>query len=279
MKFGDYRVEVVPDCEFRLDGGAMFGVVPRNLWSKYCPPDDQNRIRMNMNCLFVEAGRERVLIETGIGDKWSEKHRAIYGIDRRRSLAESVQAAAGVAAEEITIVVNTHLHFDHAGGNTILDESGKAVPQFPNARHFISEAEYEHAESPTDRDKASYFPDNWRPLKDSGQLELKAAKYEVIPGLTMETYPGHNRSMQCWRLEQTGQTMFGFADLVPTRAHVPFAWVMGYDLYPVETVEAKKKLLPQAAREGWTCLFYHDADEPLARIVDEEGKFRAAAIS
>ena len=277
--FGDYRVEVVPDCEFRLDGGAMFGVVPRNLWSKYCPPDDQNRIRMNMNCVFIEAGAERVLIETGIGDKWSEKHRAIYGIDRKRSLSESVQTIAGVTPEEITIVVNTHLHFDHAGGNTTLNEAGKAGPQFPNARYFISEAEYEHAESPSDRDKASYFPENWRPLKESGQLELKPAKYEVVLGLTMETYPGHNRSMQCWRLDRDGQTLFGFADLVPTHAHVPFAWVMGYDLYPVETVEAKKKLLPQAAREGWMCLFYHDPDEPLARIVEEEGRYRAVPIS
>jgi len=234
---------------------------------------------MSMNCAFIEAGNERVLIETGIGDKWSEKHRAMYGIDRRRSLAESVQDVAGAAPEEVTIVVNTHLHFDHAGGNTKLDESGKAVPQFPNARYFISQAEYEHAESPTDRDKASYFPENWRPLKESGQLELKPASYEVVPGLTMETYPGHNRSMQCWRLQQNGRTLFGFADLVPMRAHVPFAWVMGYDLYPVETVEAKKKLLPQAAREGWTCLFYHDPEQPLARIVEQDGKFGADPVS
>lgn len=279
MNFGDYRVEIVPDCEFRLDGGAMFGVVPRNLWSRSCPPDDQNRIRMSMNCVLIEAGTERILIETGIGDKWSEKHRAMYGIDRRRSLGESLQALAGVTPEEVTIVINTHLHFDHAGGNTVVDESGDIRPQFPNARHLISQAEYEHGESPGDRDKASYFPENWRPLKDSGQLELKPAEYEVVPGLTMETYPGHNRSMQCWRLQRNGQTLFGFADLVPMRAHVPFAWVMGYDLYPVETVEAKKKLLPQAAREGWACLFYHDPEQPLARIVFEDEKLKAVPVN
>ena len=279
MKFGDYRVEVVPDCEFRLDGGAMFGVVPRNLWSKLCPPDEQNRIRMNMNCVFVDTGRERVLIETGIGDKWSDKHRVMYGIDRKRSLGESVKAITGIAPEDVTIVVNTHLHFDHAGGNTVRDGSGTDRPQFPNARYFISQAEYEHAESPSDRDKASYFAENWRPLKDSGQLELKADTYEVVPGLTMETQPGHNRSMQCWRLQTNGQTLFGFADLVPMRAHVPFAWVMGYDLYPVETVEAKKRLLPQAARENWTCLFYHDPEQPLARIVEEDRKFTARPVS
>lgn len=278
MLFGDYRVEIIPDCEFRLDGGAMFGVVPRNLWSKVAPPDDQNRIRMNMNCLFIEAGNERILIDTGIGDKWSEKHRAMYGIDRRRSLHESLQAIAGVSSDDITIVINTHLHFDHAGGNTRMDESAKAVPAFPNARYFISRAEYEHAEAPTDRDRASYFADNWRPLKETGQLELKDSEYEVVPGLRMETHSGHNRSMQCPRLERDGQTLFGFADLVPTRAHVPFAWVMGYDLYPVETVEAKKKLLPQAARENWTCLFYHDPEQALGRVVEQDGKFRVTTI-
>ena len=277
MRFGDYRVEVIPDCEFRLDGGAMFGVVPRNLWSKACPPDDQNRIRMNMNCLFIEAGTERILIDTGIGDKWSEKHRTMYGIDRQRPLDESLQAVAGVGAEDISIVINTHLHFDHAGGNTRMDDSGQAVPSFPNARYFVSEAEYEHAEAPSERDRASYLPENWRPLRESGQLELKKSEYDVVPGLRMETHAGHNRSMQCARLERDGKTLFGFADLVPMRAHVPFAWIMGFDLYPVETLEAKKKLLPQAAREDWTCLFYHDPDQALAHIDERDGRLVAVS--
>ena len=233
---------------------------------------------MNMNCVFVEGGGERILIETGIGEKWSDKHRSMYGIDRQRSFDKSLRAIAGVASAEITIVINTHLHFDHAGGNTILDESEKAVPAFPKARYFISRAEYEHAEMPSERDRASYFADNWRPIRESGQLELKDADYEVVPGLRLETYPGHNRSMQCWRLDRGGRTLFGFADLVPTRAHVPLAWVMGYDLYPVETVEAKKKLLPQAARENWTCLFYHDPDEPLSRVIEEDGKLSTVRL-
>jgi glyoxylase-like metal-dependent hydrolase (beta-lactamase superfamily II) len=278
MLFGDYRVEIIPDCEFRLDGGAMFGVVPRNLWSRVCPPDDQNRIRMNMNCLFIEGAGERILIDTGIGEKWSDKHRAMYGIDRVRSFDESLNAIAGVRSADITIVINTHLHFDHAGGNTLTNQRGLAVPAFPNARYFVSRAEYEHAESPNERDRASYFPDNWRPTKESGQLELKKDSYEVVPGLTMETYAGHNRSMQCPRLETNGKILFGFADLIPTRTHVPYAWVMGYDLYPLETVEAKKKLIPQAAREHWTCLFYHDAGQALGTIVEENGKLRAEPI-
>jgi glyoxylase-like metal-dependent hydrolase (beta-lactamase superfamily II) len=272
MQFGDYRVEIVPDTEFRLDGGAMFGVVPRNLWSKVCPPDEQNRVRLNMNCLFIDTGSDRILIETGMGDKWTTRQTAIYGIERKRSLGESLRELAGCAPEDITIVINTHLHFDHAGGNTRLDADGRAVASFPNARYLVSRAEYEHAEGPTERDRASYLLANWRPLQESGQLELKDGDYDVAPGLRMETHAGHNRSMQCARLQSGGQTLFGFADLVPTRAHVQFAWIMGYDLYPVETLEAKKKLLPQAAREGWLCLLYHDPDAPLCRIGMDAGK-------
>ena len=278
MELGDYRVEIVPDTEFRLDGGAMFGVVPRNLWSRVCPPDEQSRIRMNLNCLFIEAGKERILIETGIGDKWSEKHAAMYGITRKRSFGESLKAITGVGLEEITIVADTHLHFDHAGGNTKLDEHGQVVPTFPNARYFVSRAEFEHAEAPTERDRASYLPENWRPLQESGQLELKDTEYEVVPGLRMETHAGHNRSMQCWRLDRGGRTLFGFADLVPMRAHVSFPWIMGYDLFPVETQEAKKRLLPQAVREGWLCLFYHDPDEPLGRIIEDGGQLRPVTL-
>lgn len=278
MLFGDYRVEVVPDTEFRLDGGAMFGVVPRALWSKVCPPDEENRVRLNMNCLFIETGAERILIETGAGDKWSSRHEAMYGITRERSLSESLRAITGISAEEISIVVNTHLHFDHAGGNTTRDEAGQIVPTFPNARYFVSRGEYEHAENPHERDRASYLPENWRAIEESGQLELKEADYEVVPGLRMETVAGHSRTMQCARLTSGDKTLFSFADLVPTRAHVPFAWIMGYDLFPVETLEAKKHLLPQAAREDWLCLFYHDPEMPLCRVVEEDGKLRAVGF-
>src|ERR1051325_931961 len=278
MQFGEFRVEVVPDTEFRLDGGAMFGVVPRVLWSKVCPPDEQNRIRMNMNCVFVAAGRERILIETGIGEKWSPKHQEMYGITRQQSLTCSLREIAGVTAEEITIVINTHLHFDHAGGNTLSDGEGKAKATFPNARYLVSKAELAHAENPTERDRATYFAENWQTLIQSGQLEARDSDYEVVPGLQMETHVGHNRSMQCWRLPSDGETMFGFADLVPMKAHVSYPWIMGYDLFPVETLAAKKKLLPQAAREGWTCVFYHDPDEPMCRLVEEQGKLRPVNI-
>lgn len=253
----------------------MFGVVPRNLWSRVCPPDDQNRIRINLNCVFIDTGEERILIETGIGDKWSPKHSEMYGIDRKRPLGESLRSITGCAPEDITIVINTHLHFDHAGGNTMRNTAGEAVPSFPNARYLISRAEFEHAENPTERDRASYLAENWQSLKESGQLELKAADYEVVPGLRMETHAGHNRTMQCWRLDRGGHTLFGFADLVPMRAHIQLPWIMGYDLFPLETLEAKKKLLPQAAREGWMCVFYHDPDVPMCKLLEENGKIRA----
>jgi glyoxylase-like metal-dependent hydrolase (beta-lactamase superfamily II) len=254
----------------------MFGVVPRSLWSKVCPPDELNRIGLNMNCLFVESSGEHILIDTGIGDKWTEKLATIYGITRERSLSESLREVAGIAPEEITIVVNTHLHFDHAGGNTSIDpETGSVVPTFPNARYFVSRAEHEHATAPHERDRASYMPENWQVLEESGQLELKEADYEVVPGLKMETVAGHSLTMQCVRLESGGRTLYSFADLVPMRAHVALPWIMSYDLYPTQTLEAKRRLLPQAAREGWLCLFYHDTDAPLCRLTEKDGKLHA----
>src|SRR5437868_5541722 len=196
MFLGDYRIEFVPDTEFRLDGGAMFGVVPRALWARVAVPDALNRVRLNANCLFVEAGRERILIETGIGDKWTERQAAMYGVERTRTLAASVEAITGYRADEINIVVNTHLHFDHAGGNTTRAADGRVVPTFPNARYLVSRAEFEHANAPHERDRASYLAENWQPLVERRQLEPQAPDYEVVPGLSMETIAGHSRTMQ-----------------------------------------------------------------------------------
>jgi glyoxylase-like metal-dependent hydrolase (beta-lactamase superfamily II) len=288
MQFGDYRVEIIPDTEFRLDGGAMFGVVPRVVWERVCPPDEKNRVRLNMNCVFIDTGKERILIETGIGEKWSAKEIEMYGIFRERPLAETLLERTGCLLEDVTIVVNTHLHFDHAGGNTVTssppvlggvdaasaDEvvTSQTRPQFPNARYLVSKSEYEHAENPHERDRASYLPENWRPLQESGQLELMPDDYEVVPGLKMQTVRGHSESMQTWRLDRGGKTIYGFADLIPTRHHLPPAWLMGYDLYPVETLEFKKQILPQVLAENWLCLFYHDPDCPLGRLIEIDGK-------
>jgi glyoxylase-like metal-dependent hydrolase (beta-lactamase superfamily II) len=263
MNFGDYRVEIIPDTEFRLDGGAMFGVVPRVLWERVCPPDEQNRIKQQMNCVFIDTGKDKILIETGIGEKWSDKETAMYGINRERPFAESLSQIAGCRPDDITIVINTHLHFDHAGGNTIGTQAAGLRPQFKNARYFVSRRELEHAESPHERDRASYLPENWRPMIDTGQLEPMRDEYEPIAGLKLQTIRGHSETMQTWRLDRGSETMYGFADLIPTRHHVPLPWIMGYDLYPTETLAFKKAVLPQAVEEGWLCLFYHDFEHPM----------------
>ena len=280
----------------------MFGVVPRVLWERVCPPDELNRVRLNMNCVFIETPSEKILIETGIGEKWSEKETAMYGIFRERSFAETLYDKAGVRPEEITIVVNTHLHFDHAGGNTSISDFGSRIadfdpltgqrekvtanphsalpiPQFRNARYYVSKSELAAAQSPHERDRASYLLANWQPLIESGQLELKPDSYDVVDGLRMETITGHSKTMQTWRLDRGCQTVYGFADLIPTRHHLSPAWIMGYDLYPTETLEFKKRILPDAVAENWLCLFYHDLEWPLCRLTSENGKIRAEAVS
>jgi glyoxylase-like metal-dependent hydrolase (beta-lactamase superfamily II) len=279
MMLGDYRIEIIPDTEFRLDGGAMFGVVPRVLWERAAPPDELNRIRMNMNCLFIETpAGEKILIETGIGEKWTEKQTRTFGIFRRAPFAETLYEKTGYRPEDITIVVNTHLHFDHAGGNTISNHKGIAVPQFPNARYFASKSEFEHAENPSERDRASYLPENWRPVFEAGQLELMPDECEIVEGLSVQQIRGHSATMQTVCLRRGGETLYGFADLIPTRAHLPFPWIMGYDLFPLETLEAKKRLIPRAVRENWICLFYHDFTAPLCRLRERDGKFQAVAV-
>jgi glyoxylase-like metal-dependent hydrolase (beta-lactamase superfamily II) len=292
MQFGDYRVEIIPDTEFRLDGGAMFGVVPRVVWERVAPPDKKNRIRMNMNCVFIDTGREKVLVETGIGEKWTPKQIEMYGIFREKPLAQTLFEKTGCRPEDISIVINTHLHFDHAGGNTICDlrfqisdsEENKdlrtpiPVPQFPNARYLVSAFELAHAQDPHERDRASYLPENWRPLQETGQLEPMPDDYEPVPGLKLETVRGHSETMQTWRLDRSGKTFYGFADLIPTRHHIPLPWIMGYDLYPTETLEFKKQILPRAVDENWICLFYHDLESPMCQLSENEGKIAALSI-
>jgi glyoxylase-like metal-dependent hydrolase (beta-lactamase superfamily II) len=275
MISNEYRIEIVSDTEFRLDGGAMFGVVPRVLWEKVSPPDAQNRIRMASDCLFVETESEKIVIETGMGEKWTDKLAAIYGIKREKTFAESLFERTGYRPADISIIVNTHLHFDHCGGNTIKNESGEIVAQFPNARYFVSENEFKHAENPYERDRASYISDNWEALKKSGQLELKPSIYEVAEGITMTEMRGHNGSMQTVKIESNGETLYSFSDLIPTTHHIPLPWIMGYDLFPLETLENKKKLLTQVIEENWLCWFYHDADAPLCRLAEIDGKLKA----
>lgn len=286
MILGDYRVEIIPDCEFKLDGGAMFGVVPRVLWERVCPPDESNRIKLTCNCLFIDTGNEKVLIETGMGEKWSAKETVIYSISRGRSFAESLFEISGCKPEDITIVINTHLHFDHAGGNTVSVPPAVAggstqtafKPQFPNAKYFISQSEFNAAGNPHERDRASYLSENWLPLIGGNQLQLMPDRYEPVEGLTVEQVRGHSETMQTVKLIRGSETLYGFYDMIPTRHHLPLPWIMSYDLYPTKTLEYKKKILPQALSENWICLFYHDPEMPLCRLADLNGKITACPL-
>jgi glyoxylase-like metal-dependent hydrolase (beta-lactamase superfamily II) len=276
MELGDLHLTLVNDGEFRLDGGAMFGVVPRVLWEKEKPPDERNRIRMGTNCLLVARGDDLLLIDTGIGDKHTPKFVDSYGLEPGAVRLPEAIVQAGYEIEDVTHVVLSHLHFDHCGWNT-REQGGRLVPTFPHARYWLQRGEVEHGRAPNERDRASYFPVNWEPLFEAGVAELFDEEAEVIPGVKAVRAPGHNADM-CIVLLDGGAGRKGvfWADLVPTAAHVPYPWIMSYDLYPLTTLENKKIWLPRAAAEGWLCVFEHDPETPVGHIVEEKpGRFRA----
>ena len=277
MKFGELEVFVLSDGRFRLDGGAMFGIVPKTLWQRQLAPDDRNRVTLGLNCLLIRAAGKTIVVETGTGEKFSAKWQDVYGIDHRETLLGTL-GERGVAPNDVDIVINTHLHFDHCGGGTRLDATGKPVPTFSRARYYVQRGEYEHACHPTERDRASYLPENLSALAASNQWALLDADTEIVPGVSVVRVPGHTRDMQCVRLMSAGRTAFFFADLVPTRAHLPLVWIMGYDLYPMETLEQKRRWLAEAVKNEWLCFFPHDADVPAAYLREREGKVVAEAV-
>lgn len=273
MRFGTLELDIVRSSGFRLDGGAMFGVVPKVLWEKKFPADERNRIRLATNCLLVRGNGFTALVESGLGEKWDEKFRDIYAIDGSRTIAGGL-AQLGVRPEDVDALVLSHLHFDHAGGATRL-EDGRAVPAFPNAILYIQAEELSHARAPNERDRASYRREDWEPCADAGRIETVSGEVEVRPGLTVVPVRGHNTGMQAIRIDSDEQTAFYFADALPTTAHVPIPWIMGYDLYPVDLIENKKRLLERAVAEKWLCVFEHDPGVPWGSIVeDEHGKRR-----
>jgi glyoxylase-like metal-dependent hydrolase (beta-lactamase superfamily II) len=268
LKLGNLEFHVLLDGHVCLDGGAMFGVIPKVMWEKKIPADARNRIQLAMNCLLIHAGGKNILVETGAGGKMSPKLRDIYGLegpfvnDRLRDL--------GLDRTEIDIVINTHLHFDHCGGNTRV-EKDKVVASYPNAKYVVQRGEFEHAKNPNERDGASYFGENYVPIEAAGKLALLEADRAIAPGVELIRVPGHTANMQCVKLTGGGKTAFFFADLVPTAAHLPLPWIMGYDLYPMTTLENKKKWIPEAIQEGWIALFGHDAKTPAGHVRDRDG--------
>jgi glyoxylase-like metal-dependent hydrolase (beta-lactamase superfamily II) len=268
MHLGEIEVRHILGGNFYLDGGAMFGVVPKPLWEKKSPPDSRNRIRLAANSLLVRAGNKNILIETGNGTKWPAKLRDIYGIEEGDPLVDNL-AAAGVRTDQIELVINTHLHFDHAGGNTkILD--GKAVSTFSNARYIVQATELVHAANPTERDRASYFDENFLPMQESGQWHAISGDTEILPGISTVLIPGHNADLQGIKLTGGGKTIFFVADLIPTRHHIPLPWIMAYDLYPLQTLESKRKWMQTIIQDGWIVVFGHDPDIPAATLHERD---------
>jgi len=269
MILGPYAVSLIESGDFKLDGGAMFGVVPKPLWSRVCPADELNRIDMTMHCLLIETANRKILVDTGCGDKDTARFREIYAIDTsEHSLVASLKGH-GVKPDEITDVIFTHLHFDHCGGSTRVLE-GVTVPVFPKAKHYLQKRHWEHALKPTDRDRASFLPSNYMPVYDSGLLEFVDGDTELFPGIKLITVDGHTPAMQMVNITVDEKTIWFAADLLPMSAHVPLPYIMGYDLFPLTTLEEKRTYLKQAAVEQWITVFEHDPAVPASHLILHE---------
>ncbi len=270
----DLTVHAVHAGRVWLDGGAMFGVVPKPLWSREIEDDERNRIPLATRCLLVEAGGRRMLVDSGVGTKEDEKFEEIYGVESSPpegsgadSRLEASLAEVGVGREDVDLVLSTHLHFDHAGGNTARGEDGGVRPAFPNATYLIRRGEWDFAHRDNERIQASYLAHNFEPLRRAGVVEFLEGDEEVLPGVRTVRTPGHTPHHQSVVLEGGGETLCYLADLVPTTAHLPLPWIMGYDVEPLVTLESKRELLTRAGEEGWTLIFEHDPEVAAGRAV------------
>ncbi len=259
MKIGPYTIDPVETGRFALDGGAMFGVVPKPLWSRTNPSDDRNRITLAARALLLRDGRRTILVDNGNGSKFNDKLRDIYRLDTTGSELRSSLASLGVTPEAVTDVILTHLHFDHAGGSTLL-VNGKAVPAFPNAKYYVQQEHWMQAMNPTPKDRASFFPDDFLPLKEAGVLEFTDGEGELFPGVSVLVMNGHTAAQQLPLISDGTTTLLFCCDLFPTTAHLPLPYVMAYDLRPLTTLSEKETVLERAAAEKWVLFFEHDPD-------------------
>jgi glyoxylase-like metal-dependent hydrolase (beta-lactamase superfamily II) len=312
LTLGDFELNIFSDGTYSLDGGAFFGVIPKIMWSRKAAADEKNYVPAGLNSLLIRTGKQNVLVETGMGNKLSERMVKFYG--QPAQLLTSL-AAGGIGPEDIDIVINTHLHFDHCGWNTVRDRDGKIVPTFPHAKYYAPEGEWQYARKPSERDSISYIPDNYDPLVQSGQMTLLKGGEEIVPGISVKTFPGHTAHMQAVivdgrpgkgrasavphgagieraRLpavpsaahEENGALAPAIAcyisDLIPTTAHIDIAWGMAFDLYPLQTIESKKQYYAKAIPEKWLTVFTHDPNTPWAYVeTDEAGKMLARGLS
>jgi glyoxylase-like metal-dependent hydrolase (beta-lactamase superfamily II) len=268
LTLGDYELTAISDGVYPLDGGAFFGVVPKVLWAKKVRVDEKNLVPAGLNSVVVRTGRHTVLIETGIGNKLPEKMAKLYG--QPAQLLDNL-AVAGITPEDIDIVINTHLHFDHCGWNTVR-QGERVAATFPNAKYYVQEGEWKHAHE-NQRDAVSYLRENYDPLVESGQMKLLHGDQEIVPGVSVKVFPGHTRDMQAVIIRSGGQTACYISDLIPTNAHIELNWVMAFDLYPLETIESRKRYYTEAIPEKWLTMFTHDPNMPWTYVEkDEKGK-------
>jgi len=266
MNLGGYKIDIIHAGFLRLDGGAMFGIVPKNLWQRHIPPDEQNRIPLAMRCLLLRGHDRTILIDNGLGDKYDAKFADIFGVDQESHNLHRSLEEVGVAAEDITDVILTHLHFDHAGGSTARNAEGGLVLAFPNATHHIQRTHWMWArESP--REQASFLAENIEPLEASGQLNFLDGTEAPFPGIRMVVVDGHTRGQQLPLISGEDGSLLYAADLLPTSAHVPLLWIMAYDVAPLDTLREKKRVLDEAVGGDWTVFFEHDPKVVTGRIV------------
>src|SRR6266550_2861525 len=278
---GDFELTVVSDGTYFLDAGAFFGVVPKTMWSKKVTPDEQNRLDAGLNSLLVRTGKKNILIETGIGNKLPDRLVQIF--KQPAQLLDNLHAA-GVAPEDIDIVINTHLHFDHCGWNTV-QRGDRVVATFPRAKYYVQQQEWEHGRLQLERDAISYMSPNYDPLIKTGQMVLLNGDRELLPGISVKVFPGHTANMQAVIIESGGggsekKTACYISDLIPTSNHLDLTWVMAFDLFPLETIESRKKYYAQAIPEKWLTVFTHDDAMPWGHIEkDERGRLGLAKLT
>ena len=269
LRLGPWTIHTLTSGTFGLDGGAMFGSVPKALWQRTNPADEANRITMACRHLLIEGAGRRILVDTGMGSGWTEKQVKMFRIEQAENAMDSALKGIGFSSEQVTDVILTHLHFDHAGGATRVD-GNEMVPAFPNARYYVQKAQWDLANSPSLKDQASFVPDNFLPLERHGRLELLEGEQEVAPGVAVLVGNGHTDGHQMVKVTGGGQTAVFLGDTVPTATHLALPYIMGYDLRPLQTLEEKAKLLAQAAEEGWWLFFDHDPHLAGVKVVPGE---------
>ena len=272
MKIGKYKLTAIDTVTFALDGGAMFGIIPKPLWQKFNPSDDQNRVTLGARSLLLENGKRKILIDTGIGEFWDDKFKSIYRFDRiENTLLDSLKKL-NISKDEITDVILTHLHFDHTGGSTTL-VNGKWEPAFPNANYYVQKEHYEWAVNPSDRDRASFVQNRFVPIHENGLLKLVDKDYKVDDEFDFKIINGHTFAQQMVKISDGSNTLLYCGDLLPFSSHIPLPYIMGYDLQPLVTLQEKKDLYPQAIDENWILFFEHDPEVVAATITKNDKGF------